>query len=29
LDALDAVLEGDDEGGFGAPGPGRDGPLEA
>ena len=29
LDALDDVLEDGDEGGFGAPGPGRDGPLEA
>ena len=29
LDALDAVLEDGDEGGFGPPGPHRDGPLEA
>ena len=29
LDALDAVLEDDDEGGFGPAGPRRDGPLEA
>ena len=29
LDALDAVLDDGDEGGFGPPGPRRDGPLEA
>jgi ribosome-associated protein len=29
LDALDAVLEEGEEGGFGPAGPGRDGPLEA
>ncbi|MFN2322093.1 MAG: RNA-binding S4 domain-containing protein [Trueperaceae bacterium] len=29
LDALDAVLEDGEEGGFGPPGPRRDGPLEA